>query len=43
MCERYLGQAGFTYSTCEPFLKKTKNEYKNLKKQENQEIFIKTN
>ena len=36
----YLRQLGFTYSACGPF-KKTKKEYKNLKKQETHDIFIK--
>ena len=36
----YLRQPGFTYSACGPF-KKTKKEYKNLKKQETHDIFIK--
>ena len=36
-----LGKTGFTYSACGPF---TRNkEYKNLKKQETHNIFIKTN
>ena len=39
-----LRHLGFTYSTCEPFIKKkTKKEYKHLKKQEIHDIFIKTN
>ena len=33
---------GFTYSACGP-LKKTGKEYKNLKKQEIQDVFGKTN
>ena len=37
-----LRQPGFTYSACGPFTKK-KKEYKNLKKQEIRDIFIKTN
>ena len=40
MPEMYLR---FTYSACEPFIKKTKKEYKNLKKQEIHDIFIKRN
>ena len=41
MPETHLRQPGFTYSACGPF---TKNiEYKNLKKQEIHDIFIKTN
>ena len=38
----HLRQPEFTYSACGPF-KKTKKECKNLKKQEIQDIFIKTN
>ena len=38
-----LDKSGFTYSTYEPFTKKTKKEYKNLKKQEIHDIFIETN
>ena len=41
MPEMHLKQPGFTYSACGPF---TKNkEFKNLKKQEIQAIFTKTN
>ena len=41
MPEMHLRQPGFTYSACGTF---TKNkEYKNLKKLEIQDIFIKTN
>ena len=40
MPEMYLRQARFTCSTCRPFTK-TKTKYKNLKKQEFQNIFIK--
>ena len=40
--EMHLKQPGFTYSACGPFTKK-KKEYKNLKKQEIYDIFIKTN
>ena len=39
--EMYLIHPGFTYSACGPFIK-TKKEYKNSKKQEDHEIFIKT-
>ena len=42
MPEMHLKQPGFTYSACGPFTK-TKKEYKNLKKQEIYDIFIKTN
>ena len=42
MPEMYLGQPGFTYSSCGPFSKNKKKEYKNLKKQEIWNIFIKT-
>ena len=42
MPEMYLRQPGFTYSACGPFTKR-KKEYKNLKKQEIYDIFIKTN
>ena len=38
-----LGKSGFTYSACGPFTKKTKKEFKNLKKQEIQTIFTKMN
>ena len=37
----HLRQPGCTYSACESFTKK-KKEYKNLKKQEIHDIFIKT-
>ena len=37
--EVHLRQIGFTYSTCGPFKKK----YKDLKKEEIRDIFIKTN
>ena len=37
----HLIKPGFTYSACGPF-KKTKKEYKNVKKQDIHEIFIKT-
>ena len=39
--EMDLRQPGFTNSTCEQFTEK-KTEYKNSKKQEIQDIFIKT-
>ena len=42
MPEMHLRQPLFTYSACGPFTK-NKKEYKNLKKQEIQNIFIKTN
>ena len=42
MPEMYLRQPGLAYSACGSFLK-TKNEYKNLRKREIQNIFIKTN
>ena len=37
MPEMHLKQLGFTYSACGPF-KKTKKEFKNLKKQGIQDI-----
>ena len=40
--EMHLKQLGFTYSASGP-LKKTKKEFKNLKKQEIQDIFTKMN
>ena len=43
MPEMYLRQPGFTYSACGPFTKKTKKEYKNLKKQVIHDIIIETN
>ena len=43
MSEMHLKQPGFTYNACGPFTKKTKNEFKNLKKQKIQTIFTKTN
>ena len=43
MPEMHLRQSGFTYRACGPFTKKTKKEYKNLKKKEIHDIFIKTN
>ena len=42
MPEMHLKQPGFTYSACRTFTKK-KKEYKNLKKQEIQDIFTKKN
>ena len=42
MLEMHLRQPGFTYSACGQF-PKTKKEYKSLKKQEIQDIFLKTN
>ena len=46
MPEIHLKQPGFTYSACGPFkgrIQKTKEEFKNLKKQEIQAIFTKMN
>ena len=43
MTEMHLRQPEFIYSACGPFKKKTKKEYKNLNKQEIQNLFIKTN
>ena len=43
MPEMHLRQPGLTYNACGPFTKKTKKEYKSLKKQEIQDIIIKTN
>ena len=40
--EIHLRQPGFTYRTCGPF-KKTKKEYKNFKKQDIHDVFIKMN
>ena len=42
MPEMHLKQPGFTYSACRTFTKE-KKEYKNLKKQEIQDIFTKKN
>ena len=42
MPEMPLRQPGLKHSACGPFTKK-KKEYKNLKKQEIHDIFIKTN
>ena len=41
MPEMHLRQAGFTYSSCGPFIK-MKKEYEKSKKQEIHNIFIKT-
>ena len=44
MPQMHLKQPGFMYSACGPFhLLKTKKEFKNLKKQEIQAVFIKMN
>ena len=44
MPKMHLRQPEFTYIACGPFTKKkTKKEYKNLKKQEIHDVFIKTN
>ena len=42
MLEMHLKQPGFTYSSC-GLLTKNKERIKNLRKQEIQDIFIKTN
>ena len=42
MPEKHLRHLAFTYSPCGPFTRK-KKEYKNFKKQEILDIFIKTN
>ena len=42
MAEMHLRQPGVTHSSCRQFAKKTKKKYKNLKKQEFQDIFIET-
>ena len=42
MPKMHLKQSGFTYSACGPFTK-NKERIKNSKKQELQDIFIKTN
>ena len=42
MPEMHLRQSGLTYSACEPFAK-NKVRIQKLKKQEIQDIFIKTN
>ena len=41
--EMHLKQSGFIYSACGSFTFKKKKEYKNLKKQEIQDIFNKMN
>ena len=41
--QTYLKQPEFTYSACGPLLKAKTKKFKNLKKQEIQDIFIKTN
>ena len=43
MPKMYLRQPGFTSSACGPIKKKTKKEYKNLKKQKIHDMSIKTN
>ena len=45
MLKIYLRQSGFTYSVCRLFTKnkKKKKKYKDLKKKEIQDIFIKAN
>ena len=43
MPEMNLREPGFTYSTCRPFTKKKKKKSQNLKEQEIEGIFIKTN
>ena len=43
MSEMNLKQPGFTNSACGPFKKKIKKEFRNLKKQEIQNIFTKMN
>ena len=43
MPEMHLKQPGFTYSTCGPFTNNRERIKKKLKKQEIQDIFIKTN
>ena len=40
--EVYIKQPGFTYNACGSFTK-NKGKYKQLKKQEIQDVFIKTN
>ena len=42
MPEMHLRQLGLIYSACGSFAK-TKKEYKNLKKEEDHDIFIKAN
>ena len=43
MLEIHLRHPGFIYSVCGPFTKKKTKEYKHLKKQETEDIFIKAN
>ena len=43
MPEMHLRQPGSIFSSCGPFKKKTKKESWNLKRQEIQDTFIKTN
>ena len=43
MPEMHLKQLGFTYSAFRPITRRKKKEYKNLKKQDIQDIFIKIN
>ena len=43
MPQIHLKQPGITYSTCGPFIKKQREEFKNLKKQEMQALFTKMN
>ena len=43
MREMHIKQPRFTYSACGPLKKKTKKEFKNLKKQEIQTLFTKMN
>ena len=40
--EVYIKQPGFTYNACGPFTK-NKGKYKQLKKQQIQDVFTKTN
>ena len=42
MCEVHLKQSGFTYRSCGPFTK-NKEQHKNFKKLEIQDIFTKMN
>ena len=42
MAEMHLREPGVTHSSCRQFTKKTKKKYKNLKKQEFQDIFVET-
>ena len=43
MPEMHLKEPGFTYSVCEPFKKEQRKNKKIKKKQEIQDIFMKTN